>query len=931
MRVAVVGRAEELGLVESFLARAGEEAAGLVLCGEPGIGKTSLWDLGVDRARDRGCCVLVSRGAEAEATLSFVALADLLSDVLEEALPSISLPRRRALEVALLLEDGTSATVDSRAVAFAFLDVVRVISQSRPVLVALDDLQWLDAASADVLRFALRRVRKERVGFLGTVRTAAEATESIDLSRWVPDGTARVSLGPLGLGALHRLLKDRLGLQLARPELMRVHDVTGGNPFFALELGRELGHANAKIAPGRPLPVPAALKGLVGVRLARLPAQTRDVLLTAAAMSRPVPELLVAAHGDRMSTLGALEEAERAGVVELHESSVRFVHPLLASVCYQDAPPWGRRVAHARIAAVARDIEERARHLALASERPDMDVASVLDAAADRSAARGATASAAELCELAVDLTPAYSVEQRRERRLRAAYFHRLVGDRERAGRILEELLAEVHHGPERADVLFELAAGRQGDLPAIAKLCEAALEEASGDDARCAQIMAFLSWIRLLEGNVRGALQHARAGLEKAEHVNDPVLLARAIARVSMAETWALDITPGLVERGVAIEETLARPLEFHESPKIALARRMICMGNLVAARAILIPAQSDAAARGDEGTRAHLLFHLIVLEMFAGAFRRAASYVEEALDLAEQLGDTQYLGMALFASAWVDAHIGQVEQARAAARRATAIAESASDALFPIWIVAALGHLELSRGDLNAAARYLRPLPGRFTALGWNDPADELWPDAIETLVGLGELDQARAYLEQYEMLAKRSGSPWPLTVLARCRGIVSAGEGDLDAALAAFERAVAENARLESRYERGRTLLALGSARRRAKQKRGAREALEEALAIFEHAGARLWAQRARDELARISGRRSAPDQLTETEARVSSLAARGLSNKEIAGTLFVSVHTVEAHLSRVYRKLGVRSRAELAGRLATPHPADGAVKV
>jgi DNA-binding CsgD family transcriptional regulator len=931
MRGVVVGRTEELGLIESFLARAGREPAVLLLCGEPGIGKTILWEAAVDRARERGDCVLLSRGAEAEATLSFVALSDLLSEVLEEALPSIPLPRRRALEVALLLEERASGALDSRAVAVAFLDVVRALAQSRPVVVALDDLQWLDAASAGVLQFALRRLRDERVGFLATVRIAAGATGPLGLSRWVPEDAIRVSLGALSLGVLYRLLKDRLGLQLARPELVRVHEVTGGNPFFALELGRELDRAKAKIAPGRPLPVPSALKELVGARLARLPAETREVLLTAAAMSRPSAELLVAAHVEREPTLGALEEAARAGVVDLQESGVRFVHPLLASVCYQDAPPWRRRAAHGRIAAATTDVEERARHLALACDRPDVAVASVLDAAAERSAARGATASASELCELAIDLTPTRSVEQRQQRGLRAAHFHRLAGDRERSGRILVELLAQVPRGPQRADVLLELAAGRQGDLPTIAKLGEAALDEASGDDVRCAQIMAFLSWIRLLEGNVRGALNHARAGLEKAERVKDPMLLARGIARAAMAETWALDITPGLVERGVAIEEALAQPLEFHESPKIALARRMICMGDSAAARAILKRGESDAAARGDEGTRGHLLFHLIVLEVFAGHFRRALSYVGEALDLAEQLGDTQYLGMALYASAWVEAHLGRVEPARAAAERAAAIAEGVSDAIFPIWIAAALGQLELSLGDLNAAERYLRPLPARLTTLGWNDPADEVWPDAIETLAGLGELDQARSYLEQYDVLAERSGSPWALTVAARCRGILSASEGELDAAFAAFERALAEGERVESRFERGRALLALGSVRRRAKQKRGAREALEQALEIFDRAGAGLWAERARDELARISGRRAASEQLTETEQRVSSLAARGLSNKEIAATLFMSVHTVEAHLSRIYRKVGVRSRAELAGRLAASDSGDAAAKV
>jgi predicted ATPase len=262
MRGVVIGRTEELDVIESFLVRSGRDLAALVLCGEPGIGKTILLEAAVDRARERGCCVLLSRGAEAEATLSFVALADLLGEVLEEALSSIALPRRRALEVALLLEEGFSGALDSRAVALAFLDVVRFLSRSRPVVVALDDWQWLDPASAGVLRFALRRLRGERVGFLVTVRPPAADTAALDLSGWLPVSALRLSVGPLSLGVLYRLLKDRVGLQLSRPELVRVHELTRGNPFFALELGRELRRREAEIGPGRPLPVPPARRCL---------------------------------------------------------------------------------------------------------------------------------------------------------------------------------------------------------------------------------------------------------------------------------------------------------------------------------------------------------------------------------------------------------------------------------------------------------------------------------------------------------------------------------------------------------------------------------------------------------------------------------------------------------------------------------------------
>jgi DNA-binding CsgD family transcriptional regulator len=285
----------------------------------------------------------------------------------------------------------------------------------------------------------------------------------------------------------------------------------------------------------------------------------------------------------------------------------------------------------------------------------------------------------------------------------------------------------------------------------------------------------------------------------------------------------------------------------------------------------------------------------------------------------LAEQLGDDQLRGMVLHGRALLDAHRGDVESARAAAEEAAAIAEAVSDAIFPIWNDAVLGHVELALGHADAAVERLGELPAKLLTLGWNDPADSVWPDAIEALVAAGELDRAESYLASYEVLAQRSGSPWALAVAARSAGTLAAARGQPHVAFAAFERALTEHDRLPGNFERGRTLLALGSARRRARQKAAARAALREAREMFEAAEARLWAGRASAELARISGRRPGSE-LTASEERVAELAANGHANQEIAATLFISVHTVEAHLSRVYRKLGIRSRTELAGRLS-----------
>jgi DNA-binding CsgD family transcriptional regulator len=270
--------------------------------------------------------------------------------------------------------------------------------------------------------------------------------------------------------------------------------------------------------------------------------------------------------------------------------------------------------------------------------------------------------------------------------------------------------------------------------------------------------------------------------------------------------------------------------------------------------------------------------------------------------------------------AKALIQADLGLVEAARVSAETGAAASRAMSDEFFEISSVGVLGRLELALGNLEAAGDYLRELPGRLLARGLNEPTAPVWADAIETMVILGELDQAREYLDSYALHSDRIASPWAIAAAARCRGLVYAAEGDPGAGFAAFERSLNTLNGLPYPLERGRTLLSLGMVRRQAGQKTPAREALEQALSIFEELGARLWAEKARAELRRISGRRVASDELTETELRVAELAALGRSNKEIAAELFMGVSTVEMHLSRVYRKLGVR-RAGLGSRLAT----------
>jgi DNA-binding CsgD family transcriptional regulator len=445
------------------------------------------------------------------------------------------------------------------------------------------------------------------------------------------------------------------------------------------------------------------------------------------------------------------------------------------------------------------------------------------------------------------------------------------------------------------------------------------ALDEAGGDEGRSARILSYRAFFHLMGADARASLADSRSALRKVERAGDAAGLAVAIGRVGTGEMYAGEITPGLLERGVHIEEQLGSGLDYFDSPRCALARQLMHLGEFDGPRDILAELAARAQARGDETTRAMALWRLCMLEWLAGRWPLALEHAVAAKEFAEQTQHAHARAWAGRAKALVEVDLGFVGEARATVDEAVAVARESGNDVYAMFGVGALGRLELALGDAAAAAGYLGDLPAWLTAGGLNDPTSPIWADAIETLVALGELDHARVYLDTYEKNARRFGSPWALAAAARCRGLFEASEGRFESAAEAFDGALAQLEGGRYALERGRTLLCLGVARRQAQQKRVAREALDRAIAIFEELGARLWAEKARAELRRISGRAPASEELTETERRVAELAAAGRRNKEIAAELFMGTSMVEAHLSRVYRKLGVR-RTELATRLA-----------
>ena len=355
MAIAIVGREDELSSMRAFVDDAMHGPATLVLEGEAGIGKSTLWEAGVARARAQGLTVLSSRPAEAERALGFVGLVDLLEGVVDDVLSALLTPRRRALQVALLHEEASGDPVDRRTLAVAVRDALQLLSERGPILIGVDDVQWLDPSSSGALEFALRRLDASPVSLLLGRRPVGAAHQS-ELERALgADRVRQVLVGPLSAGALHRFLRDRLGKSFARQTLLRIHELSGGNPFFALELARIL---PVVIDPLQPLAVPETVEELVSVRISALPTSTCNVLAIAAAVGTTSESLLeragVAADG--------LDPAVAAHVIERENGMIRFTHPLLSSVLYAGLGE-GRRGVHARIAEIVEDPVLRARHI----------------------------------------------------------------------------------------------------------------------------------------------------------------------------------------------------------------------------------------------------------------------------------------------------------------------------------------------------------------------------------------------------------------------------------------------------------------------------------------------------------------------------------------------------------------------------------------
>jgi DNA-binding CsgD family transcriptional regulator len=916
MAVAIVGREEELDALHAFLERRSDGLVALALEGEAGIGKSTLWRAALEAAAARGVRVLATRPAEAERGLAHAALGDLLEDALEEVLPALSPPRRRALELALLLDDEPDAQVDSRALGVAVRSALEALAADGLVL-AIDDLQWLDASSAAALAFALRRLPEAQIALLWTRRLGAR-NQGAPLES-VLDGhrVARVAVGPLSLGATHRLLADVLGRPVARPTLLKVHEAAGGNPLYALELARALGEDEALRDPTRPLPVPERLEELLSARLSGFRGATREALVLASADARLAPAHLLAAGVDPDALAPALD----AGVVELAREAVRFTHPLLASVLYQGLTVEERRQAHRTLARVVNEPLARARHLALTTDAQDAELAATLERAATLAGGLGASGVAAELAEQAIRLTPAGERLALDRRSAAAARAHRATGEVERARVLADAVLARAEPGPERAEALALCAEVTGDGISHAVALQREALSEPGIPATLRVELHQKLSLnLRFHEG-LDAAEEHALAAVELAEELDDDGLRAVALGglallRFNAARGGSLELAERAYALAAGTDDRQRVAAEF------MYGHVLVWSHDAERARPLFERIYVEWSDR-DETHAAMALWYLAVTELRAGRLELADRYAAESRELAGAYAQPGTESpTAFFPSALVAAHRGDLARARVLADECLKRAELHETRLAgPLGV---LGLVELWSGDAAAAERCFAGGEQIPHPPDHSDPNMAWWRlEHVEALLELGRVDDAVARLDPLEAAARRLGRAWAIANATRCRGRVAAARGDVPEAVALLEDAVAAHEEIGDEFGRGRALLALGAVRRRARQKRPARDEIEAAIAAFEGIGATGWAGRAREELGRIGGRTQI-EGLTPAEQRVADLVAAGRTNAEVAAALFLAERTVASHLTHVYAKLGVRSRTELSRTLAGKVP-------
>lgn len=916
-----LGRPAERSAIGDFLTAAESGQAGLIIEGEAGIGKTNLWLDAVTQARTRGFRVLSAQVGEAETVLAYAAVGDLLGDIETATLDGLPDVQRLAVDRVLLRAPGDGLVTDHRVVAAALSSIVDALSPTAPVLVAIDDVQWLDPSSHAVVAFAARRLRG-RVGVLLSERCEPDKGTS-----WLrigePGGFTRIRLGPMSLGGLHSIITAKLGKPLSRPVMVRIAEISGGNPLYALELARAMGGRPLQPEPG----LPSTLAELVRLRIGRLDGDVRNALLAIASVAAPTVDLVARVNDTTAEHIvELLEGVEADGIVSIVGNQVRFSHPLLARGVYTDATPASRRSMHRSLAAIEAEPELKARHLALATASSDDTTLKALDAAADSARGRGAPAAAAELLDLAIGLGG-----DKPWRRIRAAGDHFFAGNTDHAESMLTPMVDQLRPGMLRGIALNLLAAIRIYDNNFITAmdLLARAVDDAQDVAPIHVQTLMNLSFTQGMGAFAEGTPAHgmfdesmanARKAATVAETSGIPGLASQALAHWAHTQfMYGHGVDEASLTRALELEQVDDDvPMPFSASAVEALI--MAYAGQIDEARTRMHAVHTRCLERGADRNVLVAAEYCALIEMWSGNLTAATELADGAVERAQQLGSGNVDVIGLSIRAAVHAHAGREAEALADADAAMRAAEACGAPRMTEWPLMAKGFIEVSLGRYDDAVVTFAPMVARLGII----PGTEImsgWylPNAAEAMIALRRLDEADPLIEALERNGAEHDRPWMLAAGARCRAMSLAAKGDVDAALESAIRAMAEHDRTPMRFERARTRLLLGKLQRRRRLKDAASKTLAEALTEFEEVGAPWWADHVRTELARTNVKPNSAVALTPSEQRVADLAASGMTNRDVAAALFIGIKTVEHNLSRVYAKLGIRSRAELGRRM------------
>jgi DNA-binding NarL/FixJ family response regulator len=855
-----------------------------------------------------------------EAVLPYSGISDLLADVDASVLGTLPDPQRRALAIALLLEEPGEQPAQPRAVATAFLNLLRDLAATSPVVVGIDDIQWMDASSTATLTYAARRLDADFVRFLITLRESDDHQQALDLTRLLGSaGAQRLRVPPLDESDIRHMVSDRLGRPVTRPEAARLHASARGNPLFALEIAHA---ASGRGTDGwlREDPMSPDLTGLIASTIRRLPPQTQYALAAAAVMRDPTLKHIESICG---SSSESLRPAIDADIVSVVDEEARFTHPLRAAAARAQVGSATLREIHARAAQLLDDPVECARHLALATEGPDVDVAGVLEAAAWTGHGRGALADAAELAGLAWRRTPIDRAEDAvRRRRLEARFLLLAGGDLEHVRALLEDLLTVTIDGGARARTLLTLGwvyyLGL--DARAAAELIRKAIDLCGDDDVTRMKCEAGLTGILDDIGDdYSESLVHGRAELALAERLGDPVHVATALRGIARNEQRVTGSMPrALIERALALEPVVARAVDQTVSawPSVAYAEMLAWTDDHDAANDRWETVLRAAERSGEELSVVDILGRMVATMAMAGRWTEARALADRGVDLATAGGLNVSLAVLLGGRSLARSLLGDAVGASEDAVRARSLAERTGSSPAR-WLAAwAMGSFHLSLGDPHAAHDELGPAVASVRHAGVREPgAMRFIADDVEALASMRRSDDAQALLGWYRAAAVSSRRHTAIAAAERCAGVLAAVAGEHDAAITALEASAAGAVDAGDPFGAARSRLLLGAVQRRVHRRREARASIEAALAQFRVLGATAWEARCGVELARISGRRSSLA-LTAVEREVAELVAQGRSNRDVAGALFLSERTIEGHLSTIYAKLGVHSRAGLA---------------